>query len=406
MGPRPRGRPSASPAKLLRRLAAPALLLLLLFIWARRPLHGQHADEEGVEQLPAGGAGSGGGRRSTAQLSHGASSGADMVAAVTSGAGVHGFVKKEGPADPKNWHPDHKSFRQARLEEWLAQRERLLSEGQLPPPLPIYTGCQVYVNHLYKVLFLRHAKTASSSLFCHFGGCRSTTGNETEEEAAARKALSFELFQAKTVGELEQLWQEYFVVSFVRNPYQRAVSSYRMMMRQLRLGGPGAEAYSWNRFCADPTGFADECMADEQCKKKGRNFVYVHIQPQHECIVTESGGWAVDFIGRVEHIDEDLGLVLAELEKRRPPEAPAVKPLEGSLANVNGRGCNESAAETGHSVAKEQYCDPTDYYRGEHAACFPQVQHHYHGDAHGLGFPGSGRGDTAMARQQRRRQRR
>lgn len=58
--------------------------------------------------------------------------------------------------------------------------------------------------------------------------------------------------------------------------------------------------------------------------RKGRNFVYVHIQPQHECIITESGGFAVDFIGRVEHIDEDLGLVLAELEKRRPPEAPAV----------------------------------------------------------------------------------
>lgn len=199
----------------------------------------------------------------------------------------------------------------------------------------------MYVNHLYKVLFLRHAKTASSSLFCHFGGCKSTAANETEQEAAARKALSFELFQvrqgdanlvhehvcykvlpknavvgdkrccpglldlygilkpapsmawsapacppcplfhaaspsallpiscqqAKSVSELEKLWQDYFVVTFVRNPYQRAVSSYRMMMRQLRLGGPAAEGYSWNRFCADPTGFADECMADEQCKK-------------------------------------------------------------------------------------------------------------------------------------------
>ena len=52
--------------------------------------------------------------------------------------------------------------------------------------------------------------------------------------------------------------------------------------------------------------------------------MYVHIQPQQQCIVTESGSWAVDFIGRVENIDEDLGAVLAELEKRRPPEAPAV----------------------------------------------------------------------------------
>lgn len=51
----------------------------------------------------------------------------------------------------------------------------------------------MYVNHLYKVLFLRHAKTASSSLFCHFGGCRKATNNT--EDDANRKALSFEPFQ-------------------------------------------------------------------------------------------------------------------------------------------------------------------------------------------------------------------
>lgn len=73
--------------------------------------------------------------------------------------------------------------------------------------------------------------------------------------------------QAKSVDELEKLWAEYFVVTFVRNPYQRAVSSYKMMMRQLALGSTGSASYSWDKFCADPTGFADECMQDEMCKK-------------------------------------------------------------------------------------------------------------------------------------------
>lgn len=163
-------------------------------------------------------------------------------------------------------------------------------------------------------------------------------------------------------------------------------------------------------------------LPPRRCCSKGRNFVYIHIQPQHECIITESGGWAVDFVGRVEEIDRDLRQVLQELEQRRPPDAPPVragrtwwgekegstrqyrdsgtghhlqccavcvfvvseqgncvsfaalllyrlasaaaagvpacsaphvasgslrlqvKPLEGSLANVNGRGCNESAS--------------------------------------------------------------
>jgi hypothetical protein len=45
----------------------------------------------------------------------------------------------------------------------------------------------------------------------------------------------------------------------------------------------------------------------------------------HGCLVTESGGWAVDFIGRVEHMDEDMQAMLDEIERRRPAEAPPVR---------------------------------------------------------------------------------
>ena len=36
-----------------------------------------------------------------------------------------------------------------------------------------------------------------------------------------------------TPERLQQMWADYFVVTFVRDPFQRAVSSYRMMARQL-----------------------------------------------------------------------------------------------------------------------------------------------------------------------------
>lgn len=49
------------------------------------------------------------------------------------------------------------------------------SAGQPPPPLPLLMDCHVLVNHEYRTIFLRHAKTASSSLLCHFGG-RCTPG--------------------------------------------------------------------------------------------------------------------------------------------------------------------------------------------------------------------------------------
>ena len=77
----------------------PALLLCGLVVMGLMPLHGGPAAGGG------GDAGSGGaaGRRRVSQL-------ATVADAVTGGAGVHGFVHKEGPADPRNWHPDHKTL--------------------------------------------------------------------------------------------------------------------------------------------------------------------------------------------------------------------------------------------------------------------------------------------------------
>jgi hypothetical protein len=53
-----------------------------------------------------------------------------------------------------------------------------------------------------------------------------------------------------TPERLQQMWADYFVVTFVRNPYQRAVSSYRMLSRYMArtceplVGG-------WNTVCMD-----------------------------------------------------------------------------------------------------------------------------------------------------------
>lgn len=51
------------------------------------------------------------------------------AAAVASSAGVHGYVTKEGPADPRNWHPDHKALREERLAGWLDERQAALADG-------------------------------------------------------------------------------------------------------------------------------------------------------------------------------------------------------------------------------------------------------------------------------------
>lgn len=302
--------------------------------------------------------------------------------AVPAPAGVYGFVEKAGPTDFHHWHPEYREWRVQQREKWLAERQKSLAVGKPPPPLPNFLGCQVFVNHLYKVIYLRHAKTASRSLLCHFSGCREGD-NSTASDSAD---LSFTLFKAEDLKgvNMEEMWKDYFVVTFIRNPYQRAVSSYRMMMRQLSPDRTGSHAaYGWNDFCADPAGFAQECVQDERCRTKGENFVYAHIEPQQDCIMTADGGWAADFVGRVEKIDEDLSAVLQEIEKRRIPNAPPVKMLDHSLENVNGRGCNETGG-AGKAAAQEQYCDTVDYFQGTHAACFDSITRSYQRDVQAL----------------------
>ncbi|KAI7843963.1 hypothetical protein COHA_002501 [Chlorella ohadii] len=301
---------------------------------------------------------------------------APSTAVVAGAAAVHGFVRKAGPLNPKLWQPQYRQWRRERRQAWLEDRQERLAAGKPAPPLPLTQECQVWVNHKYRIIYLRHAKTGSSSLFCHFNGCRDANAN-------GQAATAFVPLQSVPEEELEDLWRSYFVVTFVRNAYTRAISSYRMMMRNV-----ASQSYGWDQFCADPASFVDECLADPACSKKGADFVYTHIQPQAECIKAADGGWAVDFIGRMEHIDQDLSLVLELLDQRRPKGVagvPPVKPLEHSLENVNGRGCNETAS-AGRHAAREQYCDPEDYFRGQHSGCLAAVAQQYQEDMGTLQF--------------------
>lgn len=49
--------------------------------------------------------------------------------------------------------------------------------------------------------------------------------------------------------------------------WTRAVSSYKMMQRNLLPRNAQRNGYAWNQFCADPAGFVGHCLADARCKK-------------------------------------------------------------------------------------------------------------------------------------------
>ena len=54
----------------------------------------------------------------------------------------------------------------------------------------------------------------------------------------------------------EALWQDYLVFGVARNPWRRAVSSYRMLAHYLRNEPECHAALGWDAFCREPARMA------------------------------------------------------------------------------------------------------------------------------------------------------
>ncbi|GAB4819803.1 hypothetical protein N2152v2_006849 [Parachlorella kessleri] len=425
-----------------------------------------------------------------------------QLGVTTTPAGVHGVVQKRGPLDIYNWHYNHTVERWLEYAVWLRQqgvadvdRTEVVegdgsgssstpgedsnsgtagiteagsdSEGNArsdknsnstgaPAPPPIFPACHIFINHLYRFIYLRHAKVASTSLIRHFGYC---DASRTSYNSSCLDRLDVGPSQRLPLDQVQRIWSDYFVFSFVRNPWNRAVSSYLMMMRSLEwepmpksttasggrgdggdsssnsggfVGGtegssssggsagaaagstagslaadtavaqqrhryklPAARQYRWDNFCADPGSFQRVCEKDRRCRRQSNKFVGAHIQAQLPCLATAQGGWAVDFLGRVESIDEDLNEVIAILDSRRVAGAPPLGTLPQRLGNANGRPCQERNAATFlQPTAPENYCDREQYFHGPHASCVASLAKYYSGDVGALQF--SVVGDTSV----------
>jgi hypothetical protein len=87
---------------------------------------------------------------------------------------LHGRVPKAGPIDLRRFHPNLVGSCHEERLRWTAAAAGLANLTQAEPPSlnrSPCVECQVFVNHLYKILYLRQPKAASSALLGHFGRC-------------------------------------------------------------------------------------------------------------------------------------------------------------------------------------------------------------------------------------------
>lgn len=102
-------------------------------------------------------------------------------------------------------------------------------------------------------------------------------------------------------------FRRYFKFSFVRNPWNRLVSTYFFLAR----GGMDAADARWaSQVLPAYSGFGDfvRRWVDEQNVQ-----TWVHFVPQHQFVCDASGAVMVDFLGRMESIETDFARVAAKL---------------------------------------------------------------------------------------------
>ena len=114
----------------------------------------------------------------------------------------------------------------------------------------------------------------------------------------------------------EAIWNEYFTFTFVRNPYDRIISLYTYLDRQVRrrglrryirrfIGEGKRELWSWpaTRAYLETRSFGQFIRHDSMQKAASMR------SQRSSLLADDTGRIMLDYVGRVEHIDHDFAQV-------------------------------------------------------------------------------------------------
>lgn len=103
----------------------------------------------------------------------------------------------------------------------------------------------------------------------------------------------------------------YFSFSFVRNPWDRVVSAFFF----LNQGGDNLlDKFNSFIYLSKYEGQFTRFVKGELADNSPTIFHQMHFRPQYKYICDESGNVSVDFLGKYENLEEDLGRLFDKLD--------------------------------------------------------------------------------------------
>jgi len=170
----------------------------------------------------------------------------------------------------------------------------------------------VIVNHSHKFIFVHVPKAAGTSvseLFSKFSAYSDLEVGGTELGEALQNAYKrrFGLTKHSTAEEIRavvgvQAWKGYYSFAFVRDPYARAQSTFHFMKRW-----HGNKEMKQLSFMDAHPDFRSFVMSDTFLKQKAHRLLW----PQTKWLLDADGTVVIDYIGRLETLDDDIHKVLS-----------------------------------------------------------------------------------------------
>jgi hypothetical protein len=176
-------------------------------------------------------------------------------------------------------------------------------EGLIPLWLR-YRIMEVRGRGIYSVFADEH-----KCIFIHIPKAAGTSVARTLFRQPSRHVAWFEYFKANP-----RKFKKYFKFAFVRNPWDRLVSSYFF----LRKGGMNAADASWAE--SNLQAYPDFGSFVRGWVNEANVHSWVHFKPQHYFICREDDKIMMDFLGRMETIDSDFAFLAKKLGCSYPLE--------------------------------------------------------------------------------------
>jgi len=195
----------------------------------------------------------------------------------------------------------------------------------------------VIVNHSHKFIFVHVPKAAGTSvseLFSKFSAYSDLEVGGTELGEALQNAYKrrFGLTKHSTADEIhavvgDETWRDYYSFAFVRDPYARAQSTFHFMKRW-----HGNKEMRQLSFMDEHPDFRSFVMSDTFVNQKAHRLLW----PQARWLVDSKGALSVDYVGRLESLDEDIHNVLSTAPGLvAAGAAPAAAPAKNKSASTD-----------------------------------------------------------------------